>query len=64
MPAMNGTEDGKLKKYRVKISMVEPYEIVDLWPRKPDIDDSLEAFKEKLLTLNASRYFNVEVFEV
>jgi len=53
----------KLKKYRVKILLVKPFELVDVWGKKPDLDDALEAFSGELLTIDASEYFRVEVSE-
>jgi len=53
----------KLKKYRVKIFMVKPFEFVDVWGKKPDVDDVLEAFSGKLLTEKAGGYFKIEVYE-
>ncbi len=52
-----------LKKYRVKISMIHPYEIVDSWVKKPDMKNALEVFIEKLFTQNLDRYFKIEVNE-
>ncbi|MGQ9551948.1 MAG: hypothetical protein ACUVUE_05920 [Candidatus Bathycorpusculaceae bacterium] len=53
----------ELKKYRVKISMVHPYEIVDSWVKKPDIRNALEVFIEELFTQNSDKYFEIEVNE-
>lgn len=53
-----------LKKYRIEISMIKPYEFVDRWPKRPDENDALEAFTEKLLTLDADKHFKIEVSEV
>jgi len=53
----------KLKKYRVKIFMVKPFEFVDVWGKKPDVDDALEAFSGELLTEKVSGYFKIEVHE-
>jgi hypothetical protein len=52
-----------LKKYRVKISMIRPYEIVDFWAKKPDVNNALEAFLDELSILNPSEYFKIEVSE-
>lgn len=52
-----------LRKYRFKISMIKPYEIVDFWAKKPDVNDALEVFIEELFTLNPSEYFKIEVSE-
>jgi len=43
--------------------MIKAYEIVDEWPKKPDVDDALEVFRDKLLTLDASKYLHVEISE-
>jgi len=43
--------------------MIKAYEIVADWPKKPDVDDALEAFRDELLTLDASKYFHVEISE-
>ena len=61
---MNGTEDRKLKKYRVEIFMVKPHEFVDRWPERPDVNDALEAFGYELLTSDADERFKIEVSEV
>lgn len=53
----------KLKKYRVKISMVHPYEILDSWVKKPDAKNALEVFIEELFTQNLDKYFKIEVNE-
>jgi hypothetical protein len=56
-------DERKPKKYRVKIFMVKPFEFVDVWGEKPDLDDALEAFSGEVLTIDASEYFRVEVSE-
>ena len=61
--SMNETKK-KLKKYRVKIVMVKPFEFVDIWGEKPDLDDALEAFSGILLTEKVTEYFKVEVSKV
>ena len=53
-----------LKKYCVEIFMIKPYEFVDRWPKRPDVNDALEAFGYELLTLDADEHFKVEVSEV
>ena len=54
-----------LKKYLVKISMIKPYEIVDFWVRKPDVNNVLELFiHNQLFTLNPNKYFKIEICEV
>jgi len=53
-----------LKKYRVEIFMIKPYDFVDMWPKRPDENDALEAFTHELLTLDANEYFKIEVSEV
>lgn len=52
-----------LKKYHLKISMTKPYEIIDFWTKKPDVNNALEVFIDELLTLNPSKYFKIEVSE-
>jgi hypothetical protein len=42
-----------LKKYRVEIFMIKPYEFVDRWSKRPDLNGALEAFGHELLTLDA-----------
>jgi len=59
---MNEAEK-KLKRYRVKVFMVKPFEFVDVWGKKPDLDDVLEAFSGELLTERVTGYFKVEVCE-
>lgn len=60
-----GSKTVNLKKYRVKISMIKPYKIVDFWVRKPNVNDVLELFiHNELFTLNTNRYFKIEVSEV
>jgi len=56
-------KEKKLKKFRVKIVMVKPFEFVDVWGEKPDLDEALEAFSGEVLTIDASEYFRVEVSE-
>jgi hypothetical protein len=58
-----GKTNKKPKKYRVKIFMVKPFEFVDVWGKKPDVDDALEAFSGELLTEKVSGYFKIEVSE-
>jgi hypothetical protein len=59
------SEAVKLKKYLVKISMTKPYEIVDFWVRKPDMNNVLELLiHNELFTLNPNKYFKIEVCEV
>ena len=53
-----------LKKYRVELFMIKPYEIVYEWPKRPDENDALEAFRHELLTLDAGEHFTIEVSEV
>jgi hypothetical protein len=53
-----------LKKYRVEIFMIKPYDFVDRWPKRPDENDALEAFTHELLTLDADEHFKIEVSEV
>jgi len=53
-----------VKKYRLKIVMIKPCEFVDDWPRKPDEEQALEAFRDELLDLDAKEYFRVEVSEI
>jgi len=43
--------------------MVKPFEFVDVWGKKPDVDDALEAFSDELLTEKASGHFKIEVSE-
>jgi hypothetical protein len=58
------SEAVKLKKYLVKISMTKPYEIVDFWVRKPDMNNVLELLiHNELFTLIANKYFKIEVCE-
>jgi glutamate synthase domain-containing protein 3 len=52
-----------LKKYRLKISMIKPYEITDFWTKKPDPNNALEIFINELLTLDPNKYFKIEVTE-
>ena len=47
-----------LKKYRVEICMIKPYDFVDEWPKRPDENDALEAFTYELLTLDADEHLN------
>jgi len=44
--------------------MIKPCEFVDDWPRKPDEEQALEAFRDELLDLDAKEYFRVEVSEI
>lgn len=53
----------KLKKYRVKIFMVKPFEFVDVWGEKPELDVALEAFSGELLTEKVNECFKIEVYE-
>jgi hypothetical protein len=53
-----------MKKYRIEIQMIKPYEIVDYWPRKPVIDNVIEAFIDELFTLDSRKYFKLKVSEV
>lgn len=53
-----------LKKWRVKIYMIKPYEIVDFWIKKPDENSALEVFIDELLTLNLSEHFRIEHFRI
>jgi len=57
-------KEKKLKKYRVKIVMIKPFAFVDVWGKKPNLEDVLEAFSGELLTIDASEYFRVEISEV
>ncbi len=58
-------EKRNLKKFRIKISMVKPYEIVDFWVKKPDIVSALETFiHHEMFTLDANEYFKVEISAV
>jgi len=53
-----------LKKYCVKIMMLKPFEIVDFWPEKPDVDSAIEAFRDELIRVSDAEmreYFKVEV---
>lgn len=50
-----------LKKYRVKISMIRPYETVDFWINKPDENNALELFMHELLFSDLSKYFKIEI---
>jgi hypothetical protein len=59
---MNEAEK-KLKRYRVNVFMVKPFEFVDVWGKKPDVDDVLEAFSGELLTERVTGYFKIEVYE-
>lgn len=53
-----------LKKYRVKISMIKPYKIVDFWVRKPNVNNVLELFiHNELFTRNSNKYFKIEISE-
>jgi len=52
-----------LKKCRVKISMIEPYETVDFWVSKPDENNVLELFMHELLFTDLSKYFKIEISE-
>jgi len=52
-----------LKKYRVKISMIRPYETVDFWVSKPDENNVLELFMHELLFTDSSKYFKIEISE-
>jgi len=49
-----------LKKYRIKISMIKPYETVDSWVSKPDENNLLELFMHELLFTDLSKYFKIE----
>ena len=51
----------KLKKCRVKITMIKPFEVVDFWAKKPDVNNALEVFIGELFTLDPGEYFKVEV---
>ena len=53
-----------LKKYRVEIFMIKPYEFVDSWPKRPHDNDALEAFTHELRTLDVDEHFKIEVSEV
>lgn len=53
-----------LKKYRVKISMIRPYEIVDFWTKKPSMDNAIEAFIHELFKLKPTEHFKIEISEV
>lgn len=52
-----------LKKYRVKISMIRPCEIVDFWVSKPDENNALELFVQELLFTDLSKHFKIEISE-
>jgi hypothetical protein len=43
--------------------MVKPFEFVDVWGKKPNVDDALEAFSGEILTEKVSGYFKIEVYE-
>jgi hypothetical protein len=53
-----------LKKHRVEIFMIKPYKFGNRWPKRPDENDALEAFRHELLTLDADKHFKIEVSEV
>jgi len=53
-----------LKKHHVEIFMIKPYKFVNRWPKRPDENDALEAFRHELLTLDADKHFKIEVPEV
>lgn len=57
-------DERKSKRYGVKILLVKPFEFVDVWGKKPDVDAALEAFSGELLTEKVSGYFKIEVSEV
>ena len=61
---MSKSKGEALKKYRVEIFMIKPYKFVDRWPKRPDVNDALEAFGYELLTLDADKHFKIEVSEV
>ena len=53
-----------LKKYHVRIVMLKPFEIVDFWPKKPDVNSAIEAFGDELIRLSDAEireHFKVEV---
>lgn len=52
------------KKYRVKISMLEPYETVDFWVGKPDENSVLELFMHELFSIDPNKYFRIQISEV
>jgi hypothetical protein len=59
------SEAVNLKKYRVKISMIKPCEIVDFWARKPDVNNVLELFiHNELFTPKPNKYFKIEIRKV
>jgi len=53
--SMSKSKGEALKKYRVEIFMIKPYDFVDRWPKRPDENDVLEAFTHELLTSRALR---------
>ncbi len=51
-----------LKKYRIKISMIRPYETVDFWASKPDENTAFEHFMQELLYMDdLSKHFKIEI---
>ena len=52
-----------LEKCRVKITMIRPFEVVDFWAKKPDVNNALEVFIGELFTLDPGEYFKIEVSE-
>ena len=47
--------------------MLKPFEIIDFWPKKPDVDSAIEAFADELLHSDAAEtgeYFKIEVTRV
>jgi len=43
--------------------MVKPFEFVDVWGKKPEVNDVLEAFSGELLTEKVNECFKIEVYE-
>jgi hypothetical protein len=62
--SVSKSKGGALKKYRVEIFMIKPYDFVDRWSKRPDENGALEAFGHELLTLDADKHFKIEVSEV
>ena len=58
------SKSNHFKKYRVKISMLEPYETVDFWVGKPDENSVLELFMHELFSIDPSKYFKIQMSEV
>jgi len=53
-----------LERYHIKISMIKPFEVVDLWVRKPDEKNVLELFMHELSSIDPSKYFIIQISKV